>query len=143
MKKIFAIAIAAVLCLGTFSCTKDGAYPEGADMTSLRVSVTPDPGTVPAIGSEFEAAVVVHQGPVLDVAWNVSVDGNPDWITVKKIRYKSNFTGTYSGDDVEVEQDGIACAVLPNGTGKKRSANIRFTVDDGRSIIRTINQAAK
>ena len=143
MKKIFAIALAAVLCLGLFSCTKDGGFPDGADLTSLRISLTPDPGTIPVTGAEFEAAVVVHQGPNLDVPWQVSVDGDPSWVTVSKIRYKSQFTGTYSGDDVEVEKDGIACAVLPNSTGKKRSANIRFTVADGRSIIRTINQAAK
>ena len=142
MKKIFAIAFAAVLGLCLLSCSKE-QFPEGADLTSLRVALTPAPSAIAAAGGSFEAAVVVNQGPNLDVPWEVSIDGSPSWITVQKIRYKSQFTGTYAGDDMEVEQDGVACGVLPNSTGKKRTANLRFTVKDGRSIIYTITQAAK
>lgn len=143
MKKIFATALAAVLCLGLFSCSKGTDFPDGSDMTTLRLSISPEPSAIPAAGATFEAAVVVNQGPYLDVAWEVSVDGKPDWVTVSKIRYTSNFTGTYNGDDAVVEQDGISCKISPNATGKKRTANLRFTVSDGRSIIRSINQAAK
>ena len=64
MKKIFAIAFAAVLGLGVLSCSKE-QFPEGTDMTSLRVALTPEPSAIPAAGGSFEAAVVVNQGPKL------------------------------------------------------------------------------
>ena len=142
MKKILAIAFAVVLGLGVLSCSKE-EFPQGADMTSLRVALTPEPSAIPAAGGTFEAAVVVNQGPKLDVSWDLSVDGNPGWIQVSKIRYKSQFTGTYSGDDVEVEQDGVSCTLSANTTGKKRIAILRFTVADGRSAIYTVTQSAK
>ena len=75
MKKIFAIAFAAVLGLGVLSCSKE-QFPEGTDMTSLRVALTPEPSAIPAAGGSFEAAVVVNQGPKLDVPWELSVDGH-------------------------------------------------------------------
>jgi hypothetical protein len=142
MKKIFAIAFAAVLGLGVLSCSKE-QFPEGTDMTSLRVALTPEPSAIPAVGGNFEAAVVVNQGPKLDVPWELSVDGTPGWVTASKIRYKSHFTGTYSGDDMDVEQDGVSCTLSANTTGKKRTVNLRFTVADGRSIIYTVTQSAK
>lgn len=142
MKKIFAIALAAFLCLGLVSCQKD-LYPDGTDLTSLRVAVPQAPDSVPAAGASFESAVIVNQGPFLDVDWDVTVDGSVDWVSVSKIRYTSHFTGTYAGDDMDVEQNGISCSVSPNTTGKKRIAVLRFTVKDGRSITYTVSQAAK
>ena len=142
MKKIFVIAFAAILGLGMLSCTKE-EFPEGADMTSLRVTLSPEPSAIPAAGGSFEAAVVVNQGPKLDVPWELSVDGSPSWIQVSKIRYTSHFTGTYNGDDVDVEQDGVSCTLSANETGKKRVVNLRFTVADGRSIIYSVTQSAK
>lgn len=142
MKRIFAIAFAVVLGLGLLSCNKE-EFPEGADMSSVRVALTPDPGAIPAEGGSFEAAVVVNQGPSLDVPWELSIDGAPEWVTASKIRYKSHFTGTYNGDDADVEQDGVSCTVSANTTGKKRIVNLRFTVADGRSVIYTVTQSAK
>ncbi len=142
MKKIFIIAFTALLSFGMLSCSKE-EFPEGADLASVRAAMTPEPAAIPAAGGSFEAAVVVNQGPSLNVPWELSVDGNPNWITASKIRYKSQFTGTYSGDDVEVEHDGVSCTVSANTTGKKRTANLRFTVADGRSVIYTVTQSAK
>ena len=62
--------------LGLLSCNKE-EFPEGADMSSVRVALTPDPGAIPAEGGSFEAAVVVNQGPSLDVPWELSIDGAP------------------------------------------------------------------
>ncbi len=143
MKRIFAIIATAALCLLTMSCSKDMLYPDGADMNSLRVALTPDPGIVPAAGAEFESVVVVHEGPVLNRPWEVSVDGDPAWVSIQNKDITTQFTGTYSGDDVEVVQKGISCVVAPNLTGKKRTVNIRFTVADGGSIVYTLTQSAK
>ena len=142
MKRIIGIIVSALICLGVLSCQKDG-YPEGADLTSLRVAVVPAPSSIPAAGATFEAAVVVNQGPYRDVPWTVSVDGDLEWVSVTKIRYTSHFTGTYAGDDTDVEQDGISCTLSVNDTGRKRLANLRFTTADGRSIIYTVTQLAK
>ena len=142
MKKIISIIAAAALCLGLVSCNKN-LVPDGADTTTVRVSVTPDPGTIPAAGSSFEAVVVVNQGLDVNVDWTVSVDGNPDWVSVSTKKIATHFTGTYAGDDKDVEQNGIACTVSANTTGKKRSAVIRFTTKNGWSDIYTLNQGAK
>lgn len=141
MKKILAI-IAAALCFCAVSCDKN-LIPDGADTNSLRISVSPDPGSVAASGAEFEAVVIVHQGLSLNVDWTVSVDGDPAWISVSPKDVTTHFTGTYAGDDMDVVQKGIDCTVAANLTGKKRSANLRFTVANGASIIYPITQSAK
>lgn len=146
MKQIFAIIATAVFCFSTLSCTKDALitdYPEGADMTSIRIALTPDPGAIPAAGAEFEAVAIVHQGPMLNCPWEVSVDGDPAWVSVQKKDITTKFVGTYAGDDMDVVQKGISCIIAPNLTGKKRSFNLRFTLKDGASVIYTINQKAK
>ncbi|MBQ9462127.1 MAG: hypothetical protein IJU68_00530 [Bacteroidales bacterium] len=142
MKKIFAIVLSAVLCLGAVSCNKD-AVPEGADTLTVRVALTPDPGTVPAAGASFDAVAIVHQGVNLNVDWEVSVDGDVAWISLQKTTLKTQFVGTYAGDDKEVEQPGISCTVAANLTGKKRSATIRFTTANGASAVYVLNQSAK
>ena len=143
MKRIIAIIAAAALCLLTLSCSKDKLYPDGADMNSLRVALTPDPGVVPAAGADFESVVVVHYGPVLNCPWEVSVDGDPAWVSVQNKDITTQFTGTYAGDDTEVVQKGISCVVAPNLTGKKRTVNLRFTIYNGASIVYTLTQSAK
>jgi hypothetical protein len=142
MKKIFAIILAAALALGLVSCKKD-IIPDGADTMSVRVAVSPEPGVVPAAGATFEAVVVVHQGISLDVDWTPSVDNDLAWVSLEKTTVKTQFTGTYAGDDREVEQRGISCTVAANLTGKKRSATLRFTTADGASAVYVLNQAAK
>ena len=142
MKKIFAIILTAAFCFGAVSCNKD-VIPDGADTTTLRISVTPDPGTVPAAGTEFDAVVVVNQGVSFSVPWTVSVDGDVAWVSVSPKDITTQFTGTYAGDDTELVQKGINCVVAPNLTGKKRSVNLRFTVENGSSTVYTINQSAK
>ena len=87
--------------------------------------------------------VIVHQGLSLNVDWTVSVDGDPAWISVSPKDVTTHFTGTYAGDDMDMVQKGIDCTVAANLTGKKRSANLRFTVANGTSIIYTITQSAK
>ncbi len=142
MKKIFAIIAATVLCLASVSCNKE-AFPAGSDKLSVRVSVTPDPGTIPAVGADFESVVAVNQGVERNVAWTVSVDGNPDWISLQTKTVKSSFVGTYAGDDKDLELDGIACNVSVNLTGKKRVAILRFTTANGASAVYTLTQSAK
>ena len=142
MKKIFIIIASAILCLGAVSCNKN-IIPEGADTTTLRIAVSPDPGTIPAAGGEFEAVVVVNQGMSQSVAGTLSVDGEPAWVSVSVKDITTHFTGTYAGDDMDVVQKGISCVIAPNLTGKKRSVNLRFTLADGSSIVYPINQSAK
>ena len=134
---------AAALCMVVLSCSKDGDFPDGADMSSIRVALTPDPGVVPAAGAEFESVAIVHYGPLLNQPWTVSVDGDPAWVSISVKKITTQFVGTYAGDDVEVIQDGISCVVAPNLTGKKRNVNIRFTVADGASAVYTLYQSAK
>jgi|BioPla2DNA2_1021312.scaffolds.fasta_scaffold03957_7 hypothetical protein len=122
------------------ACDKD-LNMDGADTTSLRVSVTPAPGTIPAAGTSFTAAVIVNQGQKFEVPWTVSVDNNPSWITVETTTLDRTFTGTYGGDDASYTVAGIKVTVSPNETGAKRMANLRFTVADNSSVIYTINQA--
>ena len=86
MKRIFAIAFAVVLGLGLLSCNKE-EFPEGADMSSVRVALTPDPGAIPAEGGSFEAAVVVNQGPSLDVPCTRMGDGKQDPLQIPLHRY--------------------------------------------------------
>lgn len=128
--------------MAAVSCNKDIA-PEGADTTTVRAALSPDPGSIPAAGGSFESVVIVNQGMKLNVGWTLSVDGTPDWLNVSKVTLKTNFDGTYDGDDREVEQPGISCTVGANATGKKRVAVIRFTTADGRSDIYTLTQSAK
>lgn len=142
MKKIFAIVTLAVLCLGAVSCNKD-IIPEGADTTTVRAALSPDPGSIPAAGASFEAVAIVNEGLYMNVDWVVSVDNEPDWVRVNKVTLKTNFVGTYGGDDREVEQPGISCTVSPNTTGKKRTAVLRFTTNDGRSDVYILTQSAK
>ena len=142
MKKILSILALAILCAGAVSCDKN-AVPDGADVVSVRAAVSPDPGSIPAAGSTFEAVVVVNQGMYLNVPWTVSVDGTPDWVSVSKTKVKTHFTGTYGGDDVDLEQDGISCTVSANLTGKKRTAVLRFTTEYGTSDVYTLTQSAK
>ncbi len=142
MKKIFAIVAVALFCMGAVSC-QENVIPDGADTNSVRLSVSPDPGAVPAAGADFDAVVIVHQGISLNVDWTVSVDGEPAWISVTPKQITTSFTGTYAGDDVDVVQNGIGCTVAPNLTGKKRSATLRFTVANGASAVYTITQSAK
>lgn len=140
MKKILAIVAVALACLGMVSCNEN-ILPDGADTNSVRLSVSPEPGTIPAAGADFEAVVIVHQGVSLNVDWTVSVDGEPAWLSVSTKQITTSFTGTYAGDDTEVVQNGIVCTVAPNLTGKKRSATLRFTVANGASAVYTINQS--
>ena len=49
MKKIiFRILIAAMALIAISACNKEEYIPAKADLTSLRLSLTPDPGTIPA-----------------------------------------------------------------------------------------------
>ena len=143
MKKIFAILFAAVFCFAFSSCSKDEFIPDGADTNGVRMSLSPEPGNIPASGSEFDAVVIVHQGINLNVFWTVSVDGDPAWVSVSPKDITTHFVGTYAGDDADVVQKGIGCTVAANLTGKRRSAVLRFTVANGASVTYTINQNAK
>ncbi len=131
-----------LLCLaGTaVACERDFNL-DAADTTTLRVSLTPEPGMIVPGGTTFTAAVVVNQGLEFEVPWTVSVDHNPSWITVETTTLDKTFTGTYGGDDATYQVKGIKVTVAPNTTGAKRTANLRFTVADNSSIIYTINQA--
>lgn len=122
------------------SCDKD-YNTDGEDTTSLRVSLTPAPGTIVSEGDVFTAAVVVNQGKKREVPWEVSVDNDPSWVSVTRTTLEKNFTGTYTEDTATYTVEGITVTVSPNTTGNKRMANLRFTVKDGSSIIYTINQA--
>lgn len=142
MKKNIAIWTLLLLCMMgiAVSCEKDLNFG-AADTTSLRVSLSPAPGTIAASGASFTSAVVVNQGSNLEVPWTVSVDHDPSWITVETTTLEKTFEGTYSGDDATYTVAGIKVTVSPNATGAKRTANLRFTVADNSSVIYTINQA--
>ena len=51
-----------ILCLaGLFcACTKENT--EGMDTTTLRISLTPEPGLIPAAALNFVSGVVVNKG---------------------------------------------------------------------------------
>ena len=141
MKKIiFRLLIATMALVAISACNKEEYIPAKADLTSLRLSLTPDPGTIPATGRTFESAVVVARGIESSVDWNVSVDFAPDWVTVTKQSMTGSFTGTYGGDDRETSLQGIQVTVAPNETGARRTAFIRFTIADGGSISYTLTQ---
>ena len=142
MKKNMVKWALALLCLAgmAVACEKN-LNMDGADTTSLRVSLTPAPGMIVAAGETFTAAVVVNQGMEFEVPWTVSVDHNPSWIKVEKTTLDKTFTGTYGGDEASYTVDGIKVTGSANDTGAKRMANLRFTVADNSSIIYTINQA--
>lgn len=134
--------LAAVFCFALASCSSDASL-EGADLNGVRISLSPAPGTIPAAGADFEAVVIMHQGPYLNVPWTVSIDGDTAWILLETKTITTHFVGTYAGDDKDVEQTGISCTVAPNLTGKKRSATLRFTAQNGASTVYVINQAAR
>ena len=142
MKKNIVIWAMLLLCVmaTAVSCEKD-LNMGAADKTSLRVSLSPAPGTIVAAGTTFTSAVVVNQGTDLEVPWTVSVDHNPSWITVETTTLEKTFEGTYGGDEATYTVAGIKVTVSPNDTGAKRTANLRFTVADNSSVIYTINQA--
>ena len=143
MKKILSIisvAALALLCLG--SCNKYNL--DGADLKTLTISYGTDGNSLPAISASGELltkVVVVNQGGVnRDIDWEVSVDNNPSWISVEKTSVTTQFTGTYAGDDVDVEHKAVNIDVQANDTGAKRTAVIRFTVADGSSISTVLTQ---
>lgn len=131
-------AMAALLSVA--SCSKE-EWPDGADLNSLRVALSPNPGTIPAAGKTFEAVVTVARGTDTSVSWDAEVDFAPDWISISEITIDKDFTGTFDGDDTTVSQKGLKVIVNANGTGKKRTASIRFTVKDGSSVSYTLTQA--
>lgn len=142
MKKNIAIWALLLLCFAgmAVSCEKDPNYG-AADTTTLRVSLTPVPGTISADGGSFTAAVVVNQGLEFEVPWTVSVDFNPSWISVENTTLDKTFTGTYPGDTATYTVKGIKVTVAANTTGAKRTANLRFSVADNSSIVYTIEQS--
>lgn len=142
MKHMIKRAALLILCFaGLFcACTKENT--EGMDTTTLRISVTPEPGLIPAAGLNFVSGVVVNKGMEFEVPWEVSVDFNPSWIHVTKTTKTSHYVGTYAGDDADYEVAAIDVTVDPNDTGAKRTANLRFKTDAASSIVYTINQAA-
>ena len=131
-----------IICLAgsATACNKD-LNMGVADTTSLRVSLTPVPGTIPTEGGSFTSAVVVNQGMEFEVSWTVSVDFNPSWVSVENTTLDKTFTGTYAGDTATYTVKGIKVTIAPNTTGLKRTANLRFTVADNSSIIYTIEQS--
>ena len=134
----FLLALCALVSAA--ACQKEG-WPEGADLSGLRIALTPDPGVIPAAGiADFETVVIVARGPETSVPWETAVDFAPDWLTVQKVSVKGKFVGTWAGDDRETIQDGIKLNVQAN-TGAKRTAVLRFTVSDGSSITYTLTQA--
>lgn len=133
------LAAIALMCICFGACTKE--TPFGADTQSLRLSLTPAPGIIDAAGGSFQAIVVVHQGSTLDVAWDATIDFEPDWIVLGKVQLKGEFEGTYEGDDASYLHEGIQVTVSPNHSGVRRNAVLRFTVSDGSSAIYTITQS--
>ena len=140
-RKIFKWALAALCILGSLvACNKD-LNMDGADTTTLRVSLTPAPTLISASGDSFTAAVVVNQGLNQEVPWTVSVDNNPSWVHVELTEVERTFIGTYGGDEAVYKVNGITVTIDPNTTGARRIANLRFTVSDNSSIVYTLNQA--
>ncbi len=142
MKHSIAKAALLLLCLAGVACGCTKVSTEGMDTTTLRISVTPEPGLIPAAGTTFTSGVVINKGMEFEVPWEVSVDFSPAWVHVEKTTKTSQFVGTYGGDDREYEVAAIQVTVDANDTGAKRMANLRFTTDGGGSIVYTINQAA-
>ena len=136
---VSAAAVCAAL-LAVAACSKD-EWPEGADLDTMRIALSPDPGVIPAAGATFEAVVTVGKGPEKNISWDAEVDFAPDWLTLEEVNIEKPFVGTYEGDDVSTSQKGIKVVVSANATGKKRTASIRFTVKDGSSISYTLTQS--
>lgn len=144
MKRIISAIIIAAAALMSFSSCQKEDWMGGADYKTLTISYDLDGNKLdpfPAGGSSITKAVVVSQGAVnRDIDWTVSVDNNPDWVSVEKTTVTTHFTGTYDGDDRDVEHKAVTITVNANNTGAKRSAVIRFTVADGSSISTTLTQ---
>lgn len=140
IKNIFVWAVAACAVLLVASCSKD-EWPEGADLDTMRVALSPDPGVIPAAGATFEAVVTVGKGPETSLSWDAEVDFAPAWLTLTEVSIDKDFVGTWEGDDVTTSQHGIKVVVSANTTGKKRTASIRFTVKGGSSISYTLTQS--
>lgn len=121
-----------------FSCTEK--MPEGADTSSLRVALSPAPEVFSAEYNVFSCAAVVCCGAEINVPWTVSVDNNPDWITVEEIDYDGMFTGTYADDDRQTSHKGVRITLEQNGTEARRTAFVRFTLEDGSSVSYSIVQ---
>ena len=144
MKRIISsIIIAAAAILSFSSCHKDD-WKQGADLKTLTISYDLAGNSLdafPATGSTITKAVVVSQGAInRDIDWTVSVDNAPDWVSVEKTTMTTHFTGTYDGDDRDVEHKAVTITVKANATGAKRTAVIRFTVADGSSISTILTQ---
>lgn len=144
MKRIISIILIAAAAVLSFSSCHKIEWEGGADLTTLSLSYDKDGNTLPAIsaaGRTIERAVVINQGSIHhNVEWTVSVDNEPNWVSVEKIVVESSFSGTYEGDDRVVTLNGVKITVKPNGTGAKRTAVIRFTVQDGSSISTLLTQ---
>ena len=141
MKKTLLYILAAALVFLPLSCAQED-IPDGADVTTLRIGMTPEIGTIPAAGiTDKEYAVVVARGKDLNLDWTATVDFAPDWVTLTQVVVTGTFVGTYNGDDRETSQAGIKLTVTPNTTGAKRTAIIRFTLKDGSSIPYTLVQS--
>lgn len=143
MKKYISIIFAAALAvISAASCQK--YEMEGADYKSLSMSYDLDGNTLavfPAAGKTVTKAVCINQGSIYrDIDWTVSVDNAPEWVSVEKTTVMTQFTGTYGGDDCEVEHKAVTITVKANETGAKRTAVIRFTVADGSSISTVLTQ---
>lgn len=139
MKNKFRIFTLLLLTLGLAACQEK--MPEGADLKTLRVALTPAPEVFSNLGGVVACAAIVHEGPSLNQEWTVSVDNNPDWITVEKIDYDSSFSGTYEGDDKVVTVPGVRISVEANTSSVKRTAYLRFSVADGGSITYPVTQS--
>jgi hypothetical protein len=144
MKKIFSImAAAALACASLASCDK--VNTDGADYKTLTITYGTDGNVLPtasADGAMITKAVVINQGgKYRDIDWTVSVDNDADWVTVSQTTVRTQYVGTYDGDDRVVIHKGVDIFVSPNETGEKRSAVIRFTVKDGSSIATVLNQS--
>lgn len=135
--------IGASLIFSLCSCEK--VEMGGADTKSLTISYDLDGNALPtfsAAASSITKAVVINQGGVKrDVDWEVAVDNNPSWVRVEKATVTNHFTGTYGGDDRDIELKGVVISVDANATGAKRTAVIRFTVADGSSISTPLTQS--
>ncbi len=114
-------------------------------MKTLSMSYDLDGNVLPTVGAEgatITKAVVINQGSVnRDVDWTVSIDNAPTWVRVEKVTVINHFTGTYGGDDRDVELKGVKITVDPNTTGVKRAAVLRYVVEDGSSISTTLTQS--
>jgi len=142
IKIIFLFSVLLTCCGVATSCQKYDL--SGADIKTLTLTYDTEGNYLPAFsgqGSSVTKAVVINQGSVYrDIDWTVSVDGDPGWLHVEKTKVVTQFTGTYAGDNCEVEHKAVLITVDLNPTGAKRQAVIRFTVADGSSISTLVTQ---